>query len=173
MQVFLSIPDGQSKVRMHIKNAVAEAWRAIPGATLIGGVCTAAERWRWAEEQAQAQSRIYVLADDDCLPHPKLDIQRVANAMILRPEYGMIGLHNVVTPYQGRVDEDGIIEAHALGGVRFIRRGVVTEFPDSFNGDDSAYWDLMNARGYRQGVATGETFGFVHCGEWRSTWTPK
>ena len=157
-----------TRFREHLANAVASAWREIPSVRILQSRLHPPERWLYAERLTH--ERFYILADDDCLPHPKLDIQRVVNTMILRPEYGMIGLHNVVTPYQGRVDEDGIIEAHALGGVRFIRRGVVTEFPDSFNGDDSAYWDLMHARGYRQGVATGETFGFVHCGEWRSTW---
>jgi hypothetical protein len=169
MEIFLSSsPFMSSTVRWEIQDAVIEAWGLIPGAAPFVRYWGSGDRWR--EGEIEAQGKFWVLADDDCLVHPKLDIQSIVNTMIRRPEYGMIGLQNVIRPYQGVADEDGIIEGHALGGVRFIRKGAVTEFPVGFDGDDSAYYDLMKARGYRQGVAIGPEFSFIHCGEWRSTW---
>lgn len=152
---------------IHPRNKFSEAagsqWCSINGTRLEeqAGVTIAG---RFIESERLACELCYCIADDDCLPCPSLDFNDIVRLFVLNPDYATIGMMNLLAPVKG----EGLVESHAVGGIRFIRKGVVTEFPADFNGDDSAYYDLVRAKGFKQGIIT--TYPFLHLGLWHSTW---
>jgi len=161
MEVFISTCLEQSKQRRYLFSAVCEAWWPKASQT-YWDYLPHGERFQWAERLSS--DSVYCLTDDDCLPCPWLDLGKIAQLFRDHPDYATIACMNLLNPVKG----EGLIEAEAVGGIRFIRKGVVTEFPADFDGDDSRYFDLVKAKGFKQGYVP--EFPMLHLGCWHSTW---
>lgn len=164
MEIFISSALASSKIRCMMSNLVVQSWGEIinPLGLVIQGVESFPNRWKWAESKPTGP--IYCLADDDCLPCPTLDLNRVEELFRTWTGYGILALAD----YHGSYREGPIVESACVGGIRFIRKGIVTEFPDSFTGCDSEYHDLMTKAGYKSGIITEYTR--LHMGVFHSLW---
>lgn len=160
MEVFISSGNYDEGIRASLTDVVFEAWEEIDVLFTMQHHSLAG-RFPWAE--AKSKGEFYGNCDDDCIPHPSLRPWHIESLFRSHPDYATIGMMNLLAPVKG----EGLVEAHAVGGIRFIRKGVVTEFPADFNGDDSAYYDLVRAKGFKQGIIT--TYPFLHLGLWHST----
>lgn len=168
MEIFISSAKQITDTRLHLRNAVLSVWQ-----DTTGWVRTAwmgfAERWKWAEQHSTprtygGQPVVYCLADDDCLPCPDLDLAKIESLFTTHIGYGIIALADV----HGNTRRDEVKESTCVGGIRFIRKGIVTQFPDTFQGCDSEYYDLMRATGYKSGVYLG--YDRLHLGHYHSLW---
>lgn len=147
-------------------NTAVQAWRELaspPVHTIRQAACSFPERWKWAEEESI--DPFFCLADDDCLPCPNLDLSKVEDLFRTWIGYGILALAD----YHGSYREGPIVESTCVGGIRFIRKGCVTEFPAGFTGCDSEYYDLMTKAGYKSGIITEYTR--LHMGVYHSLWT--
>jgi hypothetical protein len=92
-------------------------------------------RRMYADEMSA--SGIYVVADDDCLLTCDPTLLPVVEIMEQNPNIGILALKHGVLPMV-RADvpadqlyqNDDVIESHAVGGVRFCRKGIIEEWPD-------------------------------------------
>jgi len=152
MEVFISTT--RDPLRNLMRQLVCEFWREV-GVIPTIGYKTYPQRWAWAE--ASARGDIYCLADDDCLPNPHLDVGQVLR-FFEEDDWSILALNNLVEYGHQRTQ---IKESHAVGGIRFIRRGRLT-FPSNFTGDDSEV--IPNGKvGYLD-------VGMIHLGLWHSQW---
>lgn len=122
---------------------------------------------RWSHAESLAQSKIYILADDDCLPPPDLDCAYVESIFDRLPDFGLLAIGNPNRDYGMYTDQD-VVEAWACGGIRFIRKGIVTEFPDNFTGDDGMFDGYLKKAGYRSGYL--RKWPLMHMGDGYSVW---
>lgn len=165
MEIFIStLPYAPFSVRNRLVGAVIQKWGETHGVTIRVTLHSPAERFKFAE-QASVED-IYCLADDDCLPCPHINFPEIGWLFEKNTDFATIAMMNLLQPTKG----PGLIESHAVGGIRFIRKGAVTEFPPDFNGDDMTYYELVRAEGYRQGYIT--EYPMLHLGIWNSTWSP-
>lgn len=112
----------------------------------------AASSLQLAEDQAQSDP--YIICNDDNLPYGKDFVSKGLDIMARHPEYGVIS--GVVTNGHEPYDtENEVHEIHAVGGLVFIRKGLVTEFPPL----EDCYWDLER---HRQVTAKGFKSGYSH-----------
>ena len=106
------------------------------------------------EAERRATTDIYVIADDDCLILGKNFISDGVFAMERFKEYGLLTATSIS---DGEFQESRMypppIERHAVGGVVFVRRGILKDFdiPDAAH-TDGAICDEMKRRGYKTGV---------------------
>lgn len=105
-----------------------------------------------AEENAASDP--YIICNDDNLPYGQDFVTKGLDIMARHPEYGVIS--GVVTnghePYSTK---DEVTEIHAVGGLVFLRKGLVTEFPPL----EDAHWDCER---HRQVTAKGFKSGYSH-----------
>lgn len=109
----------------------------------------ATESLRYAEEYAQSDP--YIIANDDALIYGKDFVQNGLKVMQENPDYGVIS-GAVVNGDQFQFDGPEVTEIHAVGGLVFLRKGLVTEFPPL----EDKYWDIerdkqVKAKGFRSG----------------------
>lgn len=105
----------------------------------------------FAEEQAQSDP--YIICNDDNLPYGQDFVSKGLDLMDRHPEYGIIsGVVVNGEPY-GRVND--VHEIHAVGGLVFLRKGLVTEFPAL----EDAFWD---GERHRQITEKGFKSGYSH-----------
>lgn len=125
--------------------------------------CTAGEfnreRRIWAERHAKGA--IYVVVDDDCMPTSQDCIETGVQALTCHPTFAIISAFPANchisrwTPegYSPWEDLD-VMEHINVGGLRFMRRGAMTEWPMA---DGPAYDDTqcrwLRHRGYRVGYS--------------------
>lgn len=104
--------------------------------------------------EAMAQSDPYIISNDDNLPYGQDFVEKGLDIMARHPEYGVIS--GVVTNGHEPYDtENEVHEIHAVGGLVFLRKGLVTEFPPL----EDPYWDLER---HRQVTAKGFKSGYSH-----------
>ena len=104
--------------------------------------------------EALAQSDPYIICNDDNLPYGQDFVSKGLDIMARHPEYGCIS--GVVTNGHEPYDtENEVHEIHAVGGLVFLRKGLVTEFPPL----EDAFWD---GERHRQVTVKGFKSGYSH-----------
>lgn len=98
-----------------------------------------------------ANSNPYIIANDDTLIYGQDFVENGLRVMRENPDYGVISAA-AVNSDQYKFDGPDIFEIHAVGGLVFLRKGLVTEFPPL----EDAYWDCerdrqVKAKGFRSG----------------------
>jgi hypothetical protein len=169
MEVFIGSPPYDNfgelgTFRAQIRDLVMYAWARQPQVYLRAFISGPRDRWITAE--SKAQGNIYILADDDCLPPYNLNLEQVSNLFDEYPEFGMLAIGN--TTEYGMYADQNIIEAGSVGGIRFLRRGMVTSWPENFSGDDNQYAGLMRVKGFRSAYV--RRYGLQHLGDGYSVW---
>jgi len=107
-----------------------------------------------------AKTDPYIIADDDCLPLQDDFCERGLEVMGRHPEFAILGLRPITstlypwTPedYVPYVDED--VEEHvSVGNVYFIRKGAMTEWPETDgNRYDAIQGEALRLNGWRVGL---------------------
>lgn len=82
---------------------------------------------RIAEESATTD--IYIIADDDCLILGADFVSRGTSILRGHPEFGLLTAISVIENHSDFVHTEDAVERHSVGGVAFVRRGILTEFP--------------------------------------------
>jgi hypothetical protein len=95
----------------------------------------------------------YIICNDDNLPYGQDFVSKGLDIMARYPEYGVIS--GVVTNGHEPYDtENEVHKIHAVGGLVFLRKGLVTEFPPL----EDCHWDIerhrqVTAKGYKSGYS--------------------
>lgn len=114
----------------------------------------ATESLQYAEQYAQSDP--YIISNDDCLIYGQDFVQNGLGVMRENPDFGCVS-GAVTNGDQYKLDGPDIHEIHAVGGLVFLRKGLVTEFPPL----EDCYWDVER---HRQIVAKGYRSGYTkHC----------
>ncbi len=108
--------------------------------------------------QKLASSDIYILTDDDCMPIGPDFIARGLAVMQSHPEFGILAAMNVMNkndtmPYTGKFIDEDVWECHAVGGVRFCRKGIIKEWPELVDPGsyDCQHQEALEKAGYKAG----------------------
>lgn len=129
----------------------------------------------------EAKSDIYIVTDDDCIPLGLDFIERGVRVMEAHPQHGVLAALNIrsdtlfkngIAPYCGEFIDDDVWDCHAVGGIRFCRKGAIKEWPASVSEgsyDMQHHEGLVNA-GFRAGYMRNVLFN--HLGEGLSTHWP-
>lgn len=104
-----------------------------------------------------AESDPYIISNDDCLIYGQDFVQNGLRVMRNNPDFGCVS-GAVTNGDQYQLDGPEIHEIHAVGGLVFLRKGLVKEFPPL----EDCYWDLER---HRQIVQAGFKSGY-------SKWMP-
>jgi len=113
-----------------------------------------------AEELAQSDP--YIICNDDNLPYGQDFVSKGLGIMERNPEYGCVS--GVVVNGEGyKMDGPEITEIHAVGGLVFLRKNLVTDFKPL----EDAYWDgyrhaQVIAKGFKSGYA--RDLPYLHMG---------
>ena len=136
-------------------------------------------RRKYAEESTR--SDIYVVADDDCLIGSDPIVGMAVDIMQQNPLVGILALSERTGPPMVRANvplsdlyqTDDLIESHAVGGVRFCRRGVVTDWPphdpDNPYQYDSIHGPAVKKAGYVSAYAKALQMNHIGAG-YSITW---
>lgn len=153
--------DELGRLRAAMRSVAIQAWQQIPHMSVFAYQADPRDRWILAD--SIAEDSIYCIADDDCIPCPWLTVEHIEAMMNKYPDYGVLALDSG-NPGSGY--EDQCIKAcHSVGGIRFIRKGMIEQWPASFTGDDSQHAGLMKMKSaYLKG------YPMIHMGEWHSVW---
>lgn len=103
-----------------------------------------------------AQSDPYIICNDDNLPYGQDFVSNGLKIMQRNPEYGCVSgvvVNGEGFPVEGFHGPE-ITEIHAVGGLVFLRKGIVTEFPAL----EDPFWD---GERHRQVVAKGFKSGYA------------
>ena len=142
----LDPPDWLVELREKMADLCLTRWYSEPGVSVrvitpdlmeLAGHTTPFQlsRRKYAEESTC--SDIYVVADDDCLLGSDPIVGMAVEIMESNPLVGILALSERTGPPMVRANvplsdlyqTDDLIESHAVGGVRFCRKGVVTDWP--------------------------------------------
>ena len=104
---------------------------------------------QWAERYAK--SGIYIIANDDTLIYGQDFVENGLKIMEKYPDLGCVS-GAVTNGDQFQLDGPEITEIHAVGGLVFLRKGLVTEFPPL----EDCFWDgerhkQVVEKGFRSG----------------------
>jgi hypothetical protein len=106
------------------------------------------------EAERMTESDPYIICNDDNLPYGQDFVTKGLDIMARYPDYGVIS--GVVTNGHEPYDtENEVHEIHAVGGLVFLRKGLVTEFPPL----EDCFWD---GERHRQVIAKGFKSGYSH-----------
>lgn len=116
------------------------------------------QRDRRIKADELARSEIYIVTDDDCMPIGADFIARGLAVMEAHPDFGILAAMNYwnrndSVPYTGRFIDADVWECHAVGGIRFCRKGIIKEWPESVNPGsyDCQHHEALVKAGYRTG----------------------
>jgi hypothetical protein len=136
-------------------------------------------RRMYADEMASGD--IYVVADDDCLLTSDPTLLPVAGILEDNPKVGILALKQekqapmvrATVPAKDLYETDDLIESHAVGGIRFCRKGIVEEWPDISPDNpyqyDSQHGPAVSKAGYVSAYT--KAYGMIHVGATYSiTW---
>ena len=170
-----SCPVGMIEVpfRKSIREACLWEWNVatLPGSPNLIVPTKAVERFgmyskKMAEELATTET--YILADEDTLPFGNDFVDRGADILERHPEYGILTATSIcdgLFPAGARIPDAEVVEAHSVGGVAFVRKGILTEFADCRPDQvDDVVCSEMNRKGYKTGVMPGVRFNHLGCG---------
>lgn len=119
-----------------------------------------------------AKRDVYILADDDCIPH---NIDKGIRALRSHPDFGILSLWpenaNIVrwTPEGYEIQEDlEVMEHYSVGGIRICRKGAMLKgWPQQSGlGYDAEHCDALRASGWRVGYS--QHSRMFHLGEGKS-----
>lgn len=107
---------------------------------------------RHAEQHATTD--IYIVADDDCMPLGKDFVATGCATLRDNLAFGLLSAASVIEHHFYTEDtlSPNIVAAHSVGGVAFVRKGILTEFracPPNQT-DDSICSEIVR-KGYRTG----------------------
>jgi hypothetical protein len=119
--------------------------------------------------ELNATSSIYVIADADCLILGKDFISKGVATLESHPEYGLLSATSICDGLFPAGHElpimPDVIEMHAVGGIAFVRRGILTEFRDCRPDQvDGTICDEINRKGLKTGVMTHVRFNHLGAG---------
>lgn len=100
-----------------------------------------------------SRSDPYIIANDDTLIYGQDFVENGLKIMEKYPEFGCVS-GAVTNGDQFSLNGPEITEIHAVGGLVFLRKGLVTEFPPL----EDCYWDIER---HRQVVAKGFKSGYT------------
>jgi hypothetical protein len=136
-------------------------------------------RRQYAENETR--SDIYVVSDDDCLLTSDPTVGPVVEIMDRNPNVGILALkmHNkepmvrATVPAKELYETDDLIESHAVGGIRFCRKGIIKEWPAPSEENpyqyDSIHGPAVQAAGYVSAYT--KAYSMMHIGSTYSlTW---
>ena len=110
------------------------------------------------EAERRAHMPIYVIADDDCLPLGSNFIHRGATILNEQEDYGLVSATSICDgPYpEGRGGQTADIEEmHSVGGICFVRKGLLSQFHDlGADRVDESICSEVKRLGYKTGVLT-------------------
>jgi len=114
------------------------------------------------QAERMAKSDPYIICNDDNLPYGQDFVSKGLAIMERNPEFGCVS-GVVVNGDQYKMDGPEITETHAVGGLVFLRKGLVTEFPPL----EDPSWDLERHRqvvekGFKSGYA--RDLPYLHMG---------
>jgi len=132
--------------------------------------------------ETATRSDIYVVADDDCLLQSDPTVGPVVEIMEKNPNVGILALKEyhsepmvrATVPLKNLYETEDLIESHAVGGVRFCRKGVITEWPDHDPKNpyqyDSIHGPAVQAAGYISAYT--KAYAMMHIGaSYSITWS--
>jgi hypothetical protein len=142
----LDPPDWLVELRKHMSILCCKRWQQEEGIRLHTvsptmldnlGYTAPFQKARRQYAEDHSKSDIYVVADDDCLIGPDPMVGMAVEIMESNPNVGILSLSERTGPPMVRANvplaelyqTDDLIESHAVGGVRFCRKGVVTDWP--------------------------------------------
>jgi hypothetical protein len=120
---------------------------------------------KYAEEKSI--TNIYISADDDCLIIGKDFVSAGLAIMEANPEYGILGATSISDGHFQTTVSGGmlVIPMHAVGGVVFVRKGILKEFPDcDADKVDDTICQEINRAGYKTGLMPGVKFNHLGAG---------
>lgn len=125
----------------------------------------------WSLQQAEllSESNPYIICNDDSLIYGQDFVSKGLSLMERYPDFGIISAMHVNG--HGYNTENEVTEVHAVGGLVFLRKGLVTEFPplpDS-QWDGDRHRQIIN-KGYKSGYA--RDLKYLHIGEHFSIASP-
>lgn len=189
IDVFLCTITGSDFLREAMADLCLRRWMQISGVNLIEInedilECSPLEfqRQRRIFADEHAKSSIYVVADADYLLPSDFDIQACVNVMLKHESFAILSvmpsncLINPWTPEVYVVDETAeVMEHHSVGGVRFCRKHVVTNWipmQPGFPGYDAIQCEQIRQENRRSGFF--KNHSALHLGEgFSSVWTPE
>jgi hypothetical protein len=129
----------------------------------------------------RSASDLYVVADDDCLLTSDPTVGPVVEVMEREPTVGILALRQVKqapmvraeVPAKDLYETDDLIESHAVGGIRFCRKGILDEWPDPTEGNPYQYDSVHGPAVQRAGYISAYTkaYEMIHVGATYSmTW---
>lgn len=109
-----------------------------------------------------AKSPIYVICNDDNLPYGQDFVAKGIDIMNRYSDYGVIS-GVVVNGHEQFNSDREVTEIHAVGGLVFLRKGLVTEFPPL----EDCFWDgerhkQVIGKGFKSGYA--KDLPYLHMG---------
>ena len=133
-------------------------------------------RRQYAEDHAT--SEFYVVVDDDILIQSGPVVGPVVDILRREPTIGIIALHNSCStrPPTGKYITAEVEQSHAVGGCRFMRKGILPEWPPMVP-DNPYQYDVQHgmaieAAGYMSCYTTRGTIGMLHLGyTYSMTWS--
>jgi len=122
-----------------------------------------------AAAEKVANGPIYVVTDNDCLILGKNFVKRGIEVMERHSEFGLLAATSISDgDYPSGSDwlhEPEVIEKHSVGGIAFVRKGILTEFNkcDPTRVDDTICSE-MNRKGYKTGSMPAIRFNHIGAG---------
>ena len=118
--------------------------------------------------ELNAMSSIYVVADADCLILGKDFISRGVATLEAHPQYGLLSATSIsdgMFPAGHISITPEVVELHAVGGIAFVRKGILTEFRDCRPDQvDGTICDEINRKGFKTGVMPHVRFNHLGSG---------
>ncbi len=110
------------------------------------------------EAERRAHMPIYVIADDDCFPLGSNFIHRGATILNEHEDYGLVSATSICDgayPAGKGGQTADIEEMHSVGGICFVRKGLLFQFNDlGANRVDESICSEVKRLGYKTGVLT-------------------
>lgn len=112
---------------------------------------------RFADDNATTDP--YIIADDDCLPIGRDFVESGVRTLLEHPAYGLLAATSISDGFAREVADGplippSIIERHAVGGICFVRRGVLSEMKWDYEigQTDAAICEEIARRGFKTGI---------------------
>lgn len=184
IEVFLCVADYHriapelSRTRYAFANACHAAWEQMGyRVNLLRGEGLGFRRERRIQAEAKAQGKVYIVADDDCLPDPRSVISddslwRLSHFAVLS-FWPVNAKLNPWTPKGYAPYEDREVMEHvSVGGIRVCRKGAMKYWPPcpDDKGYDGIEAEVLRADNWKVGYL--KTAQMLHLGEGFSTVWP-
>jgi len=179
--IYLCRVSPAEQIRTFFWLACNSRWRSEGGVT-INDVEIHPDVWdsqkkRRVIAEEDAEEDIYVLADDDCLPQAEPFLEEGVRILEEHPEFAILSMmptNAKINPWRPAPtdyvvhEDDDVMEHVSVGGIRFCRKGCLTEWPPFTGpGYDREHCDALREAGYRVGYF--KNLKMLHLGEGYST----